>query len=84
MLLKRERRKEHKLQAGIFPRTKGRPRIDGVPRDIVAEQIYKIQRMGIKNPLLQVFALGRKEVRVGVKYHIIYRRKLECPFVNHV
>ena len=61
MLLKRERRKEHKLQAGIFPQTKGRPRIDGVPRDIVAEQIYKIQRMGIKNPLLQVFALGRKE-----------------------
>lgn len=60
MLLKRERRKEHELQAGIFPRTKGRPRIDGVPRDIVAEQIYKIQRMGIKNPLLQVLRLAER------------------------
>ena len=37
-LLERERRKERKLEAGILPRPKGRPRKDTAPRDIVAEQ----------------------------------------------
>lgn len=54
-LLERERRKERELQVGIFPRTKGHPRIDGVPRDIVAEQIYKIQRMGMEKSVATGF-----------------------------
>ena len=37
-LLKRERRKERKLEAGILPRPKGRPRKCAAPKDIVAEQ----------------------------------------------
>ena len=40
-LLIRERRKERKLEAGILPRPKGRPRKDAAPRDIVAEQAYE-------------------------------------------
>lgn len=52
-LLKRERRKERKLEAGIIPRPKGRPRKDVAPRDIVAEQAYEIQRLRMENPLLQ-------------------------------
>lgn len=44
-LLTRERRKERKLEAGIIPRLKGRPRKNAVPRDIIAEQAYEIQRL---------------------------------------
>ena len=61
-LLKRERRKERKLEAGILPRPKGRPRKDGAPRDIVAEQAYEIQRLRMENELLRDFlrSTGRK------------------------
>ena len=48
-LLERERRKERKLEAGIIPRPKGRPRKDTVPRDIVAEQAYELQRLRMEN-----------------------------------
>ena len=44
-LLKRERRKEKKLLAGMAPRPKGRPRKDAAPRSIEAEQAYEIQRL---------------------------------------
>lgn len=54
-LLKRERRKARKLEAGIIPRPKGRPRKDTVPRDIVAEQAYEIQRLRMENQLLRDF-----------------------------
>ena len=54
-LLKRERRKERKLEAGILPRPKGRPRKDASPRDIVAEQTYEIQRLRMENKLLRDF-----------------------------
>lgn len=54
-LLERERRKERKLEAGIIPRPKGRPRKDAVPRDIVAEQAYELQRLRIENKLLRDF-----------------------------
>ena len=54
-LLKRERRKERKLEAGILPRPKGRPRKDGSPRDLVAEQAYEIQRLRMENKLLRDF-----------------------------
>ena len=54
-LLERERRKERKLEAGILPRSKGRPRKDASPRDIVAEQAYEIQRLRMENKLLRGF-----------------------------
>ncbi len=61
-LLERERRKERKLEAGIRLRPKGRPRKDAVPRDVVAEQAYEIQRLRMENKLLRDFLLftGRK------------------------
>ena len=61
-LLERERRKERKLEAGIIPRPKGRPRKDAVPRDIVAEQAYEIERLRMENKLLRDFlrCTGRK------------------------
>ena len=61
-LLKRERRKERKLEAGILPRPKGRPRKDSSPRDIVAEQAYEIRRLRMENKLLRDFlqSTGRK------------------------
>ena len=61
-LLKRERRKERKLEAGLLPRPKGRPRKDTFPRDIVAEQAYEIQRLRMENKLLRDFlqSTGRK------------------------
>ena len=54
-LLERERRKERKLEAGICPRPKGRPRKDAAPRDVVAEQAYEIQRLHMENKLLRDF-----------------------------
>lgn len=54
-LLERERRKERKLEVGIRPRPKGRPRKDAVPRDIVAEQANEIQRLRMENKLLRDF-----------------------------
>ena len=54
-LLTRERRKERKLKAGIVPRPKGRPRKNAVPRDIVTEQAYEIQRLRMENKLLRDF-----------------------------
>lgn len=61
-LLKRERRKEAKLAAGIMPRPKGRPRKDAQPRDVVAEQAYEINRLKMENKLLRDFLqlTGRK------------------------
>lgn len=61
-LLKRERRKERRLEAGILLRPKGRPRKDASPRDIVAEQAYEIQRLRMENKLLRDFLqfAGRK------------------------
>ena len=61
-LLIRERRKERKLEAGIVPRPKGRPRKNAVPKDIVVEQAYEIQRLGMENQLLRDFLrfTGRK------------------------
>ena len=45
-LLERERRKEQKLEAGIRPRPKGRPRKDAAPGDVVAEQAYECFILG--------------------------------------
>lgn len=61
-LLKREREKQRKLEAGIVPRPKGRPRKDVVPRDVVAEQAHEIQRLQMENKLLRDFlqSIGRR------------------------
>lgn len=61
-LLKRERAKERKLEAGILPRPQGRPRKEAVPRDIVAEQANEIRRLRMENQLLRDFLYftGRK------------------------
>ena len=61
-LLKRERRKEKKIIAGIIPRPKGRPRKNAAPRDVVAEQAYEIERLTMENQLLRDFLrlTGRK------------------------
>ena len=66
-LLTRERRKERKLEVGILPRPKGRPRKDAVP---FADG---------KQTAAGFSALHRKEVRAKVKYHIIYRHRTEYP-----
>ena len=60
--LKRQRRKQRKLEAGIIPRPQGRPKKDAVHRDIVAEQEYEIQRLRTGNRLLRDFLqfTGRK------------------------
>ena len=61
-LLKRQREKRRKLEAGIVPRAKGRPRKAAQPRDIAAEQAYEIQRLQMENKLLRDFlqSTGRK------------------------
>ena len=61
-LLERERKKTRKMEAGIMPRPKGRPRKDAPPKDIVAEQMYEINRLKMENKLLRDFLrlTGRK------------------------
>lgn len=61
-LLKRQRRKQRRQEAGILPRPQGRPRKDATPRDIVTEQEYEIQRLRMENKLLRDFlqSTGRK------------------------
>lgn len=54
-LLKRERKKQRKLEAGIVPCPKGRPRKDARPKDVAAEQAYEIQRLQMENKLLRDF-----------------------------
>ena len=61
-LLKRYRRRERKIAAGIMPRPSGRPRKDAPPKDLVAEQAYEINRLKMENKLLRDFLqlTGRK------------------------
>ena len=61
-LLRRERKKCAKIEAGIVPRPKGRPRKDASARDAVAEQQYEINRLKMENKLLRDFLqlTGRK------------------------
>ena len=61
-LLKRYRRRERKIVAGIMPRPKGRPRRDAPSRDMIAEQAYEINRLKMENQLLRDFLqlTGRK------------------------
>ena len=61
-LVNRRNRRQRRLEAGIMPRPKGRPRKDAPPRDIVAEQTYEINRLKMENKLLRDFLqlTGRK------------------------
>ena len=61
-LLKRYRRRERKVAAGIMPRPKGHPRKDASPRNIEVEQAYEINRLKMENKLLRDFLqyAGRK------------------------
>ena len=54
-LLYRQREKRRKLEAGIVPRPKGRPRKDAAPRDVATEQAYEIARLRMENKLLRDF-----------------------------
>lgn len=54
-LLNRQREKRRKLEAGIVPRPKGRPRKDAAPRDMATEQAYEIARLQMENKLLRDF-----------------------------
>ena len=59
-LLKRERRKEKKVKAGIVPRLKGRPRKDGQPPR--QSEKTELERLRMENKLLRDFLqlTGRK------------------------
>lgn len=52
-LLKRERRKEEKIIAGISPRPKGRPRKDGQPPH--QREKTELERLRMENKLLRDF-----------------------------
>lgn len=54
-LLNRQREKRRKLEVGIVPRPKGRPRKDAAPRDVATEQAYEIARLQMVNKLLRDF-----------------------------
>lgn len=51
-----------RIEAGITPRPKGRPRKDATPRDLVTEQAYEINLLKMENKLLRDFLqlTGRK------------------------
>ena len=61
-LLHRQREKQRKLEAGIVPRPKGRPRKDIGPGYVVNEQAYEIKRLQMENKLLRDFlrSTGRR------------------------
>ena len=54
-LLNRQREKRRKLEAGIVPLPKGRPRKDAAPRDVATEQAYEIACLRMENKLLRDF-----------------------------
>ena len=63
--INRYNRKQTKLEAGIFPKPKGRRRKvaePGDPGDIIAEQAREIRRLKMENELLRDFlrSTGRK------------------------
>ena len=61
-LLKRYRRRERKIAAGLSPKPVGRLRKDARPRNKQEEQAYEIARLKMENKLLRDFlqSTGRK------------------------
>ena len=60
-LLKRYRRKERKIAAGIQPRSKGCPRKDSSPRNIEAAQAYEINRLKMEISYCGIFCSTQKD-----------------------
>ena len=60
--INRHNRNQAKLEAGIVPQPKGRPRKYTVPGDVVKEQAHEIERLRMENKLLRDFlrSTGRK------------------------
>ena len=60
--INRYNKETKRVEAGIAPRPKGRPRKDAAPRDLVAEQAYEINRLKMETKLLGDFQqlTGRK------------------------
>ena len=61
-LLHRQREKQLKLESGIVPLPKGRPRKGIGPGDVVTEQAYELRRLQMENKLLRDFlrSTGRR------------------------
>ena len=53
--LRRYRIKKEKIEAGIPIRTRGQHRKNSEPKNIIAEQVYEIQRLKMENDLLRDF-----------------------------
>lgn len=53
--VKRHRRRVERIEAGIMPRPKGRPRKGAAPIDISKEKDYEIKRLKMENELLRNF-----------------------------
>ena len=60
--VKRHNRKTKRMESGLMPRPKGRPRKDAEPVDASKEKDYEIKRLKMENELLRNFlsAAGRK------------------------
>ena len=54
-LVKRYRRKERKISAGIIPKPQGHPRKGAAHRNSEAELVYEINRLKMENKLLRDF-----------------------------
>ena len=61
-LVTRYNRRQKKLEAGIMPKPKGRPRKGSSAGDVVTKQAYEINRLKMENKLLRDFLqlIGRK------------------------
>ena len=83
-LLERERRKERKLEAGILPRPKGRPRKDSTPRDIVAEQAMRSSSCVWEIHCCGIFCTVQKgsEAKGKISHHISSQDRVSHG--NHV
>ena len=60
--INRYNREMKRVESGIAPCPKGRPRKDAAPRDLATEQAHEIKRLKMENQLLRDFLqlAGRK------------------------
>ena len=80
-LLERERARQRKLEAGIIPRPKSRPRKPAIPGDVVLTQAYEIQRLQMVKQLLRVFCNSQEgsEAEDKIPHHISSQRRVHRP-----
>ena len=62
--INRYNRKQAKLEAGITPRPKGRPRKDSAPGDMIVEQAYEIKRLRMENES----AAGKRNLGMAISF----------------